>query len=202
MQVTGRISATAVARRSQIIEATIETMAEAGYQHSSFLKIANQAGISSTRLISYHFVDRDDLMAQVAARVIGELSAAVETRVRAADSPAEAVRRYIEANVEYMDTHRTRIRALTSLLYAGVLDVPADEASAGVDALTGIIVAGQRAGQFCDVDPGVAAAIVQRTIEGVALHLRDHPDADLTGYAQKLIRFFDGALSTDLVSSR
>jgi AcrR family transcriptional regulator len=204
MQVTGqRPKDAANARRSQIIQATIEAVADVGYQRASFVVIARRAQISSTRLISYHFTDRDDLMAQVAAQVIGELGAAVEARVRAADSPRDAVRGYIEANVEYMDNHRPRIRAMTSLLFAGALRVPADLASAGVDALTVIIAAGQRAGQFDDVDPGVAATIVQRTVEGVALHLLDHPNADLTGHAQKLVRFFDAALtrpSTDLVS--
>lgn len=203
MQVTDRATDAASARRSQIIEATIEAIADVGYQHASFVVIARRAQISSTRLISYHFTDRDDLMAQVAARVIGELGAAVGAQVRAADSPRDAVRRYVEANVEYMDSHRPGIRALTSLLFAGALRVPADQASAGVDALTAIITAGQQAGQFDGVDPDVAATIVQRAVEGVALELRDHPDVDLTGHAQKLVRFFDAALarpSTDLVS--
>lgn len=203
MQVTERVTDAAIARRSQIIQATIEAIADVGYQRASFVVIAKRAQISSTRLISYHFADRDDLMAQVAAQVIGELGAAVEARVRAADSPRDAVRGYIEANVQYMDNHRPRIRALTSLLFAGALRVPAGQASAGVDALTTIIAAGQQAGQFDDIDPGVAATIMQRTVEGVALQLRDHPDLDLTGHAQKLVRFFDAALtrpSSDLVS--
>lgn len=51
-----------------------------------------------------------------------------------------------------MDSHRPRIRALTSLLLVGALRVPADQASAGVDAHTAIITAGQQARQFNDVD--------------------------------------------------
>lgn len=203
MQVTSRPTAASIARRSQIIEATIEAIADVGYRRASFVVIAKRAQISSTRLISYHFVDRDDLMAQVAAQVIGEVGSAVGARVRAADSPRDAVRAYIEANVEYMDSHRPRIRALTSLLFAGALAVPEDQVSAGVDALSAIITAGQQSGQFDDMDPRVAATIVQRSIEGVALQLRDHPDADVTGYAQTMVRFFDAALtrrSTDLVS--
>lgn len=197
MQVTTerRRSAVAVARRRQIIRATIATIAEVGYQRSSFIEIARRAGLSSTRLISYHFDDRDELMAQVAGAVVQELGSAVEARVRAADSPAAAVRAYLEANVEYMDGHRVQMTALTSLLFAGGLQVSAEQASAGVDALTSLIDAGCRAGQFRDVDPRVAATIIQRAIEGVPLQLRDHPDADLTGHAQELIRFFDAALA-------
>lgn len=185
----------ATARRSQIIEATIEAIADVGYQRASFVVIAKRAQISSTRLISDHFRDREELMAQVVSRVIGELGDIVQARVRAAHSPRDAVRQYIEANLEYMDSHRPRIVALTSLLFAGALRVPALQASAGVEALTAIITAGQQVGQFDDVDPEVAAAILQRTVEGVALHLRDHPDANLTGQASELVRFFDGALT-------
>jgi AcrR family transcriptional regulator len=195
MQVTKPASAAAMARRAQILEATIEAIAEDGYGHASFLRIAQRAGISSTRLISYHFADRGELMALVGAQVIGELGAAVEAGVRGAHSPAEAVRAYIEANVEFMDKNRPRIRALTSLLYAGALVIPADQATSGPDALRAIIAAGKEAGQFPDVDPDLAATIVQRTVEGVALQLREQPDADLGGYASKLVRFFDAALT-------
>lgn len=187
-------SATAVARRCQIIEATIVTIAEVGYQRTSFVEIARRAGLSSTRLISYHFTDRAELMAEAASRVISELGSAVEACVRAAASPAAAVRSYIEANVEYMDRHRAQMTALTSLLSAGALRVSPRQSSAGIDALTSIIDEGRRTGQFRDVDPGIAATIVQRAVEGVPLHLRNHPGADLTGHAQELVRFFDAAL--------
>jgi AcrR family transcriptional regulator len=191
-----RRSDAAVTRRRQIIEATIVTVAEVGYQRASFVEIARRAGISSTRLISYHFEDRDELMAQVAGHVISELGSAVEARVRAADSPAAAVRSYIEANVDYMDGHRAQMTALTSLLFSGALQVSPQQSSAGVEALTAIIDAGRRAGQFRDLDSRVAASVVQRAIEGVPLQLRDQPDADLTGHAQELVRFFDAALAS------
>jgi len=187
-------SAAAVARRCQIIEATILTISEMGYQRASFVEIARRAGLSSTRLISYHFTDRADLMAEVAGHVVSELASAVEARVRAAASPAAALRAFIEANVEYMDGHRAQMAALTALLSAGALKVSPHHASAGIDALASIIDAGRRAGQFRPVDPAIAATIVQRAVEGVPLHLWSHPEADLTGHAQELVRFFDAAL--------
>ena len=195
MQVKNSRSRIAVARRAQIVEATIQVLAEDGYERASFARITKEAGLSSTRSISYHFADRDELMGQVAAQVIGELGAAVEARVRAAGSPADAVRAYLEANLGFMDEHRLRMRALTSLLYGGALRIPPGQASAGVEALTAIIVEGQRCGQFSDVDAGVAATIVQRTVEGIALDLRDRPDVDLGAYASTLVRFFDAALT-------
>lgn len=169
-------------------------IAELGYQRTSFVEIAKRAPLSSTRLISYHFRDRDELMAAVATDVIGQLAAAVEVRVRAAGSPADAVRAFIDANVGYMSEHRAQMVALTALTFAGAVDIAVGEASASVEALTAIIAAGRQSGQFRDVDAAVAATIVQRAVEGVPMHLRKHPDADLSAHASELVRFFDAAL--------
>ncbi|MEY9841492.1 TetR/AcrR family transcriptional regulator [Streptacidiphilus sp. EB103A] len=72
-------SLAATARRAQIVAATIEVIAEEGYARATYSRIARQAGLSSTRLISYHFGSRDELMEQVlvevgtgARRAIGE----------------------------------------------------------------------------------------------------------------------------------
>lgn len=189
-----RVSDRAAARRSQIVEATIVTIAELGYQRATFIEIAKRAPLSSTRLISYHFRSRDELMAQVATEVVNGLGSAVHARVTKARSPAAMVRAYIKANIAYMDSHRPEMAALTSLLFAGALKLSPEQSSAGVEGLTAIITAGRRIGQFRDVDPVVAATIVQRAVEGVPLHLREHPGADLTAHAAELVRFFDAAL--------
>ena len=51
MQVTTR-SVTATARRTQIVQAAIETLAEVGFDRASFAEITRRAGLSSQRLIS------------------------------------------------------------------------------------------------------------------------------------------------------
>lgn len=197
MQVSSEIrrSEVSAARREQIVDATVVTLAELGYARCSFVEIMKRASLSSTRLISYHFENRDELMAQVASRVVAQLGAHVETKVRAADSPAAAVRAYVEANLDYMNTHRAEMAALTDLLFAAGLRVSAEQGSSGVDALTAIIGDGCRAGQFRDVDPKVAATIVQRSLEGAALLLRDDPVIDLADHAAELLRFFEAALA-------
>ena len=63
MPVTSPIAA---ARREQIVAAAIEVIAAAGFAQASFARIAEHAGLSSTRLISYHFAGKADLMATVA----------------------------------------------------------------------------------------------------------------------------------------
>lgn len=184
-------------RRRQIIEATITTIANRGYEYASFVQIARQAGLSSTRLISYHFDNRAELMTAVAAHVITDLGAAVEVRIRAAATPRAAVRAYIDANAAYMSDHPDATAALTSLLLAGALQVSPVHRSAGTDALTAIIDSGRRTGAIGDVDPPVAAAAIQRSVEAIPLLLRTDPEIDVRRHAAQLVRFFDRALAPD-----
>jgi AcrR family transcriptional regulator len=81
--VDGRRSVTTLARRAPIVAATIEVLAETGYRDASFARIAEHAGLSSTRLISYHFAGKDELIAAVAAHVIGQMAECVGERVQA-----------------------------------------------------------------------------------------------------------------------
>ena len=80
MQVTtgdplGTRSVTATARRAQIVAATIDVIVESGYSQTSFARIAERAGLSSTRLISYHFAGKAELVGAVITEIttaIGE----------------------------------------------------------------------------------------------------------------------------------
>ena len=65
-----RRSVTEAARRRQIVDATISTVAEVGYGRASYAQIARQAGLSSTGLISYHFAGKADLIQAVVAQVV------------------------------------------------------------------------------------------------------------------------------------
>ena len=53
------------ARRAQIVAATMQVIAEDGLAQASFARIAERAGLSSTRLISYHFAGKDELIEAV-----------------------------------------------------------------------------------------------------------------------------------------
>src|SRR5687768_12945642 len=69
MQVTARSTA-AAARRAQILEATIAVIAEEGFAKASFARIRERAGLSSTRLISYHFAGKAELVAALVEHVV------------------------------------------------------------------------------------------------------------------------------------
>jgi TetR/AcrR family transcriptional regulator, fatty acid metabolism regulator protein len=81
-EVTSERTFIETARRAQIVAAAIDTIAEAGYAHMSFARIAGRAGISRG-LISYHFAGKDDLIKQVVHDVVEQGVAYMRPRIMA-----------------------------------------------------------------------------------------------------------------------
>src|ERR1700712_2676142 len=99
-------SVTAQARRAQIVAATVDVIAELGYGQTSFARIAERAGLSSTRLISYHFAGKDELITAVADDVIASIGDHLGRRLAAEVNAAGMLRAYIEGMVEFTAAHR------------------------------------------------------------------------------------------------
>jgi len=184
-------SVTSSAPRRQIIDAAIEVIAEAGYPKASFARIAEKAGLSSTRFISYHFKGKSDLVAAVVDDVTTGIGRYVGERVQAEKTAAGMLRAYIEAVVGYIDTHRAPMVALTEvLLNADAYDViGGDEAAIGH--LEAILREGQASGEFRDFDPSVMATAVQRSVDGLPFALRMNPGIDLGNYAAEIVTLFE-----------
>ena len=163
MSVTTERSITSVARRSQIVSAAIEVIAKVGYPRTSFARIAEHAGVSSTRLISYHFTDKDDLNQAIVEDVMTAIGTAVGKRVGAEQSASGMLQAYIEGVVEFVAANRSRMKALTELLLHGAMAYgPAKDAEV-VSHVEQILRLGQQRGEFRAFDPRIIAATVQRS---------------------------------------
>jgi AcrR family transcriptional regulator len=185
-------SFTATARRAQIVAATIETIAELGYRQSSFARIAQRAGLSSTRLISYHFAGKQELMEQVAGELFTEIGVFVAQRLAGQTTAAGALRAYIEANLEYIAEHRTQMKALLGIFLSGALSAdPGVNERVSLPPVEEILSDGQRSGEFRPFDTTVIAASIQRSLDGIPLLLESRPDLDLASCAQELVTLFD-----------
>ncbi|MER5650548.1 TetR/AcrR family transcriptional regulator [Streptosporangium sp. NPDC002524] len=196
MQVTKPPSLAATARRAQIVEAAIETIAELGYGQASFARIAERAGLSSTRLISYHFQGKNELIAQVVAEVYREIGEFMSERVRAEATAGGAIRAYITGNVEFIATHRVRMRALYEIFvnYRGEDGERSHDAATDLRTLSHIeeiLRWGQREGEFRAFEPRVMAMSIQRSVDGLPFLLEADPDVDTTLYAAELVTIFD-----------
>ncbi|HTT52056.1 MAG TPA: TetR family transcriptional regulator [Streptosporangiaceae bacterium] len=186
-----RRSFTEGARRAQIVQAAIETIAEAGYQGATFARIARHAGLSSTGLISYHFAGRDELIGEVVAKVIADIGAFMAQRMAGATGPAAALRAYIEGNAEFTAAHRADMKALLEIFLNGGLHYGAADEQAALSPLEEILRAGQRTGEFRGFDPTVMATLIQRAVDGLPFLLAARPGLDVTAYAAEVVTTFE-----------
>ena len=184
-------SVTSSARREQIIAAAIGTIADVGYARASFARIAERAGLSSTRFISYHFAGKGELMAAVVSEVIASIGEHVGRRIAGESTATGMLRGYIEAAVGYIDANRAPMIALTEIMLGvGFDDGLAADRSATAD-LESILRFGQSSGEFRDFDPWVMATTVQRSVDGLPLALQADPAIDCASYAGELVTIFE-----------
>lgn len=195
MRVTQR-SAAAVARRAQIVGATIAVVAAEGFGKASFARIAQQAGLSSTRLISYHFAGKDDLLAAVVEQVVTDIGEHVGGLVGAQETAAGMLRAYVEGVVGFTDTHRAPMRALVEIHLAGAWTGTAQDADA-TEPLQALLRQGQQAGEFRDFDVRILAQTVQRSVDLLPWLLARDPGLDCTHHAAELVALFDRATRKD-----
>jgi len=165
-------------RRSQIVEAAIDTLAVEGLAGTSFAKIARTAGLSSTGLISYHFAGKRELMDEVARVVTEELTDFVDRRMREAEGATAQLRAFIVANVEFAAKHHARLRAARA-----VGGRPIDTAGGLVELLR----AGQLYGELRFFDTDVMATAIRAALDRVA----NDPDIDPARYSDELATIFE-----------
>lgn len=184
---------TEAARRAQIIEATIETIADHGFASATYARIAKRAGLSSTGLISYHFAGKDDLILAVMQHVVGQIGAHMHDRVQRAASPGAALETYISGVIAFIRDHPRPMRALLEIVLGGALPPGPDALASGEAAIAGvegILRWGQETGDFRTFDVRVMATTIQRAIEAIPFALVHDPALDLDLWAAELVRTF------------
>lgn len=185
---------TANARRAQIVTAAIDTIAELGYGNASFARIAKRAGISSTRLISYHFDDKAELVRAVVGAVLGEAADYMGKRMRVAGGTlTDMMAAYIESNLEFIAEHPTAIRAVIEIASnaRGEDGTPLVQSTDDpVDRLAAMFRQGQEAGEFRAFDPVVMAVTLRAAIDAAA----SRPGLDPRAYAAELVALFTHAV--------
>jgi AcrR family transcriptional regulator len=185
------------ARRAQLIECAIETLATEGYTQASLAHIAQRAQVSKSA-INYYFSSKDALLKQVVIEVYKSAAAYIGPRVGAQSGARERLRAYIEAHLEYISQHLIQMMALAEIglnarnvdgkpLLAGLTDEPA------LDPLIRLLAVAQEAGEFRDFDARVVAITIRRAIDGTSRLLMGHPDVDVGHYTRELVTLFEYA---------
>ena len=150
--------------RDQILDAAEGLFAQQGFSATSIKEIAAKAGVNSA-LLYYYFADKETLYKAALARQIQGLVGSLASRLQGATDPADAVRRFVEAQAEAVLAHplfpRLMLRELLDHEARHASDEIAVAVGRGLMPLVQTIAAGQRSGQFRgDVDPRYAAISV------------------------------------------
>lgn len=187
------------ARRTQIVNAAIDVIAEVGFAQASIRKIADRVGIAMSAVL-YHFGTKDKLVEAIVEHMYRTMLDTVAPAVAAETTAADKLEAYIRSSINYFATHRVTLKALGSL---GTTYVPADgrrfeelgldpdlaERLATLDPAA-ILDVGRRDGEFADF-PVISTAIALRgAINGVVEPLLRDPRFDAHRYAEDLIDMF------------
>jgi AcrR family transcriptional regulator len=179
------------ARRAQIIEATIDVLAEQGQGNASFVRIAQHAGISPS-LISYHFKNKEELWGEVLASIIVARVAYVTEHIARASTAAAKLRAALEADLIYMGTRPKLFAALVEVFFSmrnskGRVAHLDDDDDGDLQTLIAIFQAGQQSGEFGAFDPIILAHILAGAKDRFLAQLLRRPDLDLEVFTQTLV---------------
>lgn len=187
---------TEAARRAQIIECAIETLATQGYAQTSLAQIAKRAGISKGVII-YYFTGKDELLEQVVTEIYAAAVQAVTPQITAQPTATLQLQAYIHSAVDYIGAHRMRMVALLEIAHnfrtaEGKLRYSGTEEWI-LTPLEALLRQGQTEGDFRAFDLHVMAVTIRRAIDAVAPLLATHPNLDTASYARELVTLFDRA---------
>lgn len=172
------------ARRRQIVETAIQTIANQGFSQSSLAEIARKAGISKG-VISYHFAGKEELVEEILRSLLRQPAEFIKERVGQHETALDQLRAYIEANFEFMESHRDNYVALVDLW--GRRGGAGEENRFNADAyepsrhyLAHILEAGREREEFRNLPVRATASLIQATIDGVMLQwVFDEASVDL-----------------------
>lgn len=161
------------ARRRQIVDTAIQTIATQGFSQASLAEIARKAGISKG-VISYHFAGKEELVEEILTSLLRQPAEFIKERVGQHETALDQLRGYIEANFEFMESHRDNYVALVDLW--GRRGDSEDENQFNADVyepsrhyLAHILEAGRERGELRHVPVRATASLIQAAIDGVML---------------------------------
>jgi AcrR family transcriptional regulator len=178
------------ARRAQIVECAIETIAVTGFAQASIRKIADRVGIAMSAVL-YHFGNKDKLVVAVIEHMFRTALAVVVPAMDAESTATDKLSAYIRASIEYFDTNRMHLVALTQLPRFGELELSA-ELSSQLTALdpTSVLRSGQRSGEFSDFPIDSIAIALRGAVNAAVEKILGDPDFDARRYGLHLVEAF------------
>ncbi|NGZ99760.1 TetR family transcriptional regulator [Nocardioides sp. W3-2-3] len=170
----------------------MQVLAEQGFAATSFARICETAGYSSTRMISYHFREKAALMQAVVERVVSDAAAVMVPAMEAEETWRAKLAAYVGSNLRFLADHRLAARAVIEV----IANAPRAENGLREDTsallLSVLLTHGQEAGEMGTFDPLVVARAIRATIDAFATSMptsTEAADAAIT----EIVALFDRA---------
>ena len=183
------------ARRAQIVDAAIDTVAEVGYANASLARIGVRLGVSKG-VISYHFAGKDDLIAEIVSQVLRRARAYMQPRIEAQTTGPAMLRAYIESNLEFMRDNPNQLKAVVEIVratIAGAKSPFSGNRDRAIDVLADLLTRFQAAGDFrADFDTKAVAIAIRAVIDAAPGRLAD-PAFEIEQYTREAVTIFDRA---------
>jgi len=200
------VTFTQEARRAQIVAAAIEVIAENGWAQMSIRKIADRVGVAMSAVL-YHFGNKDNLVEAIIEEMYRTALSVVVPAIGSQSTATGKLTAYIRASIDYFDTHRSHLAALTQLSTAYQ---PADgrrfdqlgltpELSQELTALdpAAILAAGQQDREFGDFPVTSMALALRGAVNAVVEKILHEPDFDARSYGDDLVAIFGRAVAVN-----
>jgi len=159
------------ARRKQIVESAIETIAAQGYQRATLDLIAENVNVTKG-VITYHFTNKDELIECVLERILQEQRQHREARVSACSSAWEKLQAFIQADIDFFTQFPQFQTALIELW--GSITTRDEKKAFEISAyqpprrlLEEILRQGQADGEFAPLSPVETAAVIIAMLDGL-----------------------------------
>ncbi|MFL0506677.1 TetR/AcrR family transcriptional regulator [Ureibacillus sp. 179-F W5.1 NHS] len=186
------------ARRNQIVECAIETIAELGYAQASVSKIAKRANISKG-VITYHFASKEELLEQVVIDYYNACLAYINPQFDSHLSPKEMLSKYIEANLHFISKNGKHVFAVIEIVanertedgklrFVGELDERIFQP------IEKILFLGMEDGTFREFTPfsaRVMAVTIRNVIDGFCIELMRNPETNINDYVNEFVKIFE-----------
>ncbi len=181
------------ARRAQLIDVTIDLVADHGYAGASLARIAEGADLTKAAVL-YHFPSKDALVRAAYEHVLTALAREVGAAVEAA-ATREAPQTYVRSMIGHLREHPRHTRMLVEALSNGEGD-HAPEARWGP--LAALITAAQVGNGRRGVDARDLSIIIGGAVDAIVSERLNDPDYDTAAAAEQLVQMIEAALATSV----
>lgn len=165
--------------RDEILDATIELLAETGDASAVSIRTIAKRVDRSTPLIYEHFVDRDALLFEAARRALDRMGDAVEAETTTEHDVAVRLRARAHAYVEFARRHPEPYRILfMDPRHSGSLTLDQLLDTTGLSGVRRELDAAIDAGLMAERDTALTSLTLWTALHGVASLLITHPTLD------------------------